>query len=113
AWAGIHLALVVCVRRAPPAATIDRRDARVALLDRLVTRQRAECGHRSIRAKEGPQALGADSRERTFDPDRAPKPDDVLGPVGSNDSRPPLVLPPARVEFLGAPHRSSPPPIPR
>src|SRR5712691_12114124 len=72
ALVGIHLARVVRVRGDLPAAQIDCREARVDLLDRLVTRQRAERGHRNIRAKEGPQALGADSREGTFDPDRAP-----------------------------------------
>src|SRR5207244_12050811 len=46
------------------------------------------------------------------DPDRSAEPHHVLGSVRPNDAGPPLVLPPARVQFLCGPHRSSTPPIP-
>src|SRR5438445_304419 len=59
-----------------------------------------------------PASISADPREGPLDPDRSAEPHHVLGSVRPNDAGPPLVLPPARVQFLCGPHRSSTPPIP-
>src|SRR3989442_4039449 len=60
---GIHLARIVRIGGDLPAAQIDRGQAGVDLLDRLVARQRAEGGHRILRPDEGPQPLSADPSE--------------------------------------------------
>ena len=109
---GIHLAGDVGVGRDLPARQVNRLQAGLHLLHRLVAGQRAERVDERLLADQLPELFGAAPRERVLDVQRAAQPHDVLGRVAALDAFParvfrPVLLEPCRFEIVihRCPHR--------
>ena len=107
----IHLAGDVRVGGDLPAGQVDRLEAGLHLLHRLVAGQRAERVDERLVVDELPQLLRAAARERVLDVDRAAQAHDVLRRVAALDAFParilrPVLLEPCRFEIVV--HRRTP-----
>ena len=91
----IHLAGDVGVGRDLPARQVDRLEAGLHLLHRLVAGHRAERIDERLLVDELPELLGAAARERVLDVDRAAQADDVLRRVAALDALPARDFPPS------------------
>ena len=101
----IHLAGDVRVGRDLPAGQVDRLEAGLHLLQRLVSGQRAQRVDERLVVDELPQLLRAAARERVLDMDRAAQPHDVFRGVAALDAFPagifrPVLLEPCRFEIV-------------
>jgi len=96
---GVHLAGEVGVARDLPAAEVDRLQAGLDLLHRLVARERAERVDEGLGVDEVPQLLGAAARERVLDRQRAAQLDDLGRAVAALDALPAGVLGPVLFEL--------------
>ena len=101
----IHLAGDVRVGGDLPARQVDRLQAGLHLLQRLVAGQRAQRVDERLVVDQLPQLFGAAARERVLDVDRAAQAHDVLRRVAALDALParilrPVLLEPCRFEIV-------------
>jgi hypothetical protein len=94
----IHFAGDVGVGRDLPARQVDRLEARLHLLQRLVAGHRAQRVDERFRVHELPELFGAAARERVLDVDRAAQAHDVLRRVAALDALPPGIFRPLLLE---------------
>ena len=95
---GIHLARHVGVRRDLPAGQVDRFQARLHLLHRLVAAHRAQRVDEGLLAEEPPQLLGAAAGQRVLDVDGAAEPHDLFGGIAALDALPAGIFGPVLLE---------------
>ncbi len=98
---GVHLAVAVGVARHLPARQIDRLQAGLDLLHRLVAGQRAERVDERLGVHQRPQLLGAALGQRVLDGQRAAQAHHVGGAVAAGDAFPARVLGPVLLEGGG------------
>jgi hypothetical protein len=84
-----------------PAAEVDRLQAGLDLLHRLVAGQRAERVDEVFLVQRFPQPLGAAPGQGVLDPHRAAQAYHVLGAVIALDTRPAGVVPPVQADLFG------------
>jgi len=107
----VHLARDVGIGSDLPARQVDRLQAGLDLLHRLVAGERAQRADEGLVVHELPQLLGAAPRERVLDVQRTAQAHDVLRRVAAPDALPARILRPVLLEscrFQVVVHRRSP-----
>ncbi len=107
ALVGIHASRGVRIGGDLPAREINRLEPRAHLLNRLVSRERAERGDVRLFVEERPQALGAEARKRVFYMDRSAEARHVGLRIRPHDSLKTTIRDETRKRNCGA-HGSSP-----
>ncbi len=92
----VHDAGTVGVTGHLPSRAVDRLEARLHLLDRLVAGHRTQPAQRIRLVDEAPEFLGAQARQRVFDIDGAPESDDILRRVVASYTLPSRTFGPLR-----------------
>ena len=100
-WSGYISPGEVGVAGDLPARQIDRLEAGLDLLHRLVAGQRAERVDERLLLQIAPQLLRAQPRERVLDVHRAAQAHDVLGVIGPFHALPARIRLPFFAELLG------------
>ncbi len=91
----IHLAREVSVRGHLPATEVDRLQARLDLLHRLIARQRAQRRDIRLRVEEIPEAVRAQSRQGMLDDDGTTQTHHIFRAIGTSDTLPTGIFLPA------------------